>query len=178
MHFPLHYYYATLHKQHWYLDLLFTQTPEVYNTPEYAQYHALQVGTLRMKSTAAHSSTLARTCCSASRLIDYVRASTVQVSNTAWLCELLKYASVLVVSKHRLCVLCSVIQRLWCIFMAGVTVHALLPGYLQLLTMWCALFEQCVVVLICTVRYHCMQSLHHRLSRGVRPLTTLTFYAF
>jgi hypothetical protein len=45
MHFPLHYYYATLHNQHWYLDLLFTQTPEVYNTPEYTQYHALQVGT-------------------------------------------------------------------------------------------------------------------------------------
>jgi hypothetical protein len=44
MHCSLHHYCDKLHKQHWYLDLLFTQTPEVYNTPEYSQYHALQVG--------------------------------------------------------------------------------------------------------------------------------------
>eukprot|EP00611_Tribonema_gayanum_P004693 TRINITY_DN138_c1_g1_i3.p1 TRINITY_DN138_c1_g1~~TRINITY_DN138_c1_g1_i3.p1 ORF type:complete len:911 (+),score=347.05 TRINITY_DN138_c1_g1_i3:45-2777(+) len=29
--------------QHWYLHLLFTQAPELYNTPEHAQFHALQV---------------------------------------------------------------------------------------------------------------------------------------
>ncbi|CAM9102429.1 unnamed protein product [Chrysoparadoxa australica] len=29
--------------QHWYLHMLFTQCPEVYNTPEYARFHLLQV---------------------------------------------------------------------------------------------------------------------------------------
>jgi hypothetical protein len=29
--------------QHWYLHLLFTQAPELYNTPDHAGFHALQV---------------------------------------------------------------------------------------------------------------------------------------